>query len=78
MTHLLKMDLGRLLIPRPADSSPFKVRHLIEYVKGIDNLATDIFFDTAQGLWPSLALFIIPRSLKIAEQCGFDSDVDRL
>jgi len=54
------------------------VRDLIKGIKGIGNVGTDIFFDTARGVWPSLAPFIDPRSLKTAEQCGIGGDVDRL
>lgn len=51
---------------------------MIKGIKGIGNVGTDIFFDTAQGVWPSLAPFIDQRSLKTAEQCGLGVDVDHL
>lgn len=51
---------------------------MIKGFKGIGNVGTDIFFDTAQGVWPSLAPFIDPRSLRTADQCGIGGDVERL
>lgn len=69
-------DLNNLI--KRADSSPSKVREMIKGIKGIGNVGTDIFFDTAQAVWPSLAPFIDPRSLKTAVQCGIGDDVDRL
>ena len=51
---------------------------MIKGIKGIGNVGTDIFFDTAQGVWPCLAPFIDPRSLKTAGQCGLETDVARL
>lgn len=51
---------------------------MIKGIKGIGNVGTDIFFDTAQGVWPSLAPFIDPRSLQTAERCGLGSDVDQM
>lgn len=65
-------------IVKRAESSPAKVRNIIKGIKGIGNVGVDIFFDTAQAVWPSLAPFIDPRSLKTAEQCGIGGDVDRL
>ena len=38
----------------------------------------DIFHDTAQHVWPSLAPFIDPRSLKTAEHIGLGDDVNSL
>ena len=61
-----------------ADSSPSKIRDMIKGIKGIGNVGTDIFFDTAQGVWPCLAPFIDPRKLKTAEQCGLGNNVDQM
>ena len=38
----------------------------------------DIFHNTAQYVWPSLAPFIDPRSLKTAEQIGLGNEVNSL
>jgi len=41
-------------------------------------VGADIFFDTAQGVWPCLAPFIDPRSSKTAAAIGIGSDVQVL
>ena len=69
-------DLNNLL--KKADSSPTKVRKLVQEIKGIGKVGTDIFFDAVQGIWPSLAPFIDPRSMETAKRCGLGSDVDAL
>ena len=69
-------DLNNLL--KRADSSPPNVRRLLQEIKGIGRVGTDIFFDSVQGIWPSLAPFIDPRSLETAKICGLGSDVDAL
>lgn len=69
-------DLNNLL--KKADSSPAQVRKLLQEIKGIGKVGTDIFFDAAQGVWPSLAPFIDPRSIETAKQVGLGSDVDAL
>ncbi|KAL8689330.1 MAG: hypothetical protein Q9218_004977 [Villophora microphyllina] len=69
-------DLNKIL--KKADSQPDKVRALLKEIKGIGNVGVDIFCDTAQGIWPSLAPFIDPRSMKTAEQCGLGSDLDAI
>lgn len=78
MAHgsLLDGDLNNIV--KRAESSPAKIRDMIKGIKGIGNVGADIFFDTAQGVWPCLAPFVDPRSLKTAEQCGLGNDVDRL
>lgn len=38
-------------------------------------MGVDIFCDTAQGIWPCLAPFIDPRSMKTAKQCGLGDDL---
>lgn len=69
-------DLNNII--KHAESSPSKVRDMIKGIKGIGNVGSDIFFDTAQAVWPALAPFIDPRSLKTAEQCGIGSNLGRL
>ena len=69
-------DLNNLL--KRADSSPQQIRKLLQEIKGIGNVGTDIFFDTAQGIWPCIAPFIDPRSLKTADQLGFGNDVNSI
>ncbi|KAL2055247.1 hypothetical protein ABVK25_004585 [Lepraria finkii] len=61
-----------------ADSSPVQVRKLIGEIKGIGKVGTDVFFDTAQGVWPILASFIDPRTLDTASNCGLGRDLNSL
>ena len=74
--HIADGDLNNIV--KQSDSSPAKIREKIKGIKGIGNVGTDIFFDTAQGIWPCLAPFIDPRSLKTADQCGLGNDVEQL
>lgn len=69
-------DLNNLL--QKANSSPPAVRKLLQEIKGVGKVGTDIFFDAVQGVWPSLAPFIDPRSMEAAKRCGLGSDVDTL
>ena len=69
-------DLNNLL--KKADFSPSRVRTLLQEIKGIGKMGTDIFFDAAQGVWPSLAPFIDQRSIETAKKCGLGSDVAAL
>lgn len=69
-------DVNNLL--KKADSSPSEIRKLLKEIKGIGNVGIDIFCDTAQQIWPCLAPFIDPRSIKTGQQCGLGEDVDTL
>ncbi|KAI4273020.1 MAG: hypothetical protein LQ337_004916 [Flavoplaca oasis] len=66
-------DLNHLL--SKASSDPTRIRELIKEIKGIGNVGVDIFCNTVQGIWPCLAPFIDPRSMKTAKQCGIGDDV---
>ena len=57
------------------------MRKYLQDIKGIGKVGADIFFDAAQGVWPSLAPlapFIDPRSMETARQCGLGGDVEAL
>ena len=69
-------DLNNLL--ESAESSPVKVRNLLQEIKGIGKVGIDIFFDAAQGVWPVLAPFVDPRSMETAKHCGLGSDVGKM
>ncbi|KAI4089941.1 MAG: hypothetical protein LQ344_005042 [Seirophora lacunosa] len=69
-------DLNNLL--KAADSAPSKIRTRLKEIKGIGNVGLDIFCDTAQQIWPCLAPFLDPRSMKTAQQCGLGDDVDKI
>lgn len=55
-----------------------EVRQKVKKIKGIGNVAVDVFCDTAQGVWHELAPFIDPRSRKTAEGIGLPTDVQEL
>lgn len=73
LSSVLDGDLNNLR--KRADSSPAKIRSLLQEIKGIGKVGTDIFCNVAQAAWPCLAPFIDPRSMQTAEHCGFSSDV---
>lgn len=54
------------------------VRKKIKAVKGLGEVATDVFCDTIQGLWSEIAPFIDPRSAKTAQAIGLPSDASQL
>ncbi|ROW11290.1 hypothetical protein VMCG_00868 [Cytospora schulzeri] len=65
-------DLNNLC--KSEDNSPPKIRKALGGINQLGNVGIDIFFDTAQGVWPCLAPFIDPRSRKTAEAIGIGSD----
>ncbi|KAI4148169.1 MAG: hypothetical protein LQ340_005203 [Diploschistes diacapsis] len=69
-------DLNRLR--DRAGSDPKKIREAIKEVKGIGDVGVNIFFDTAQGLWPCLAPFVDPRSLDTAGKVGVGKSAEEL
>ncbi|GAB7340245.1 hypothetical protein MBLNU457_6709t1 [Dothideomycetes sp. NU457] len=54
------------------------VRARLKDIKGLGNVAVDVFCDTAQGVWPFIAPFLDDRSRKTAEEIGITSDVNEL
>ncbi|KAI1378980.1 hypothetical protein F4677DRAFT_410237 [Hypoxylon crocopeplum] len=65
-------------IPRLASEDPIKIRAELKNIKGLGDVGINIFFDTAQHIWPCLAPYIDPRSLKTAESIGIGGDVHAL
>ncbi|RYP66948.1 hypothetical protein DL771_007522 [Monosporascus sp. 5C6A] len=55
-----------------------KIRAELKRIKGLGDVGIDIFFDTAQHVWPCLAPFLDPRSAKTAEAVGIGSGVQEL
>lgn len=47
-----------------------KTRSLMQEIKGIGDLAVEIFFNNTQSVWPSIAPFVDSRSLKTADEVG--------
>ena len=74
--HQSDGDLNALL--KRADSSPANVRSILQNIKRLGKVGTGIFFDTAQGVWPTPAPFIDPRSMDTAKRCGLGSSLDRM
>jgi len=69
-------DFNNLLLR--AKSSPQKIRSLLKEIKGLGNVGIDIFFGSAQSIWPCLAPFIDSRNMETAKRIGLSSDVKSL
>ncbi|KIW92089.1 uncharacterized protein Z519_07073 [Cladophialophora bantiana CBS 173.52] len=69
-------DLNR--IPRLTSGDRRKIRAELQKIKGIGDVGIDIFFTTAQHLWPCLTPWIDLRSRKTAEHIGLGNDVQTL
>lgn len=69
-------DLNKLR--EVAGDDPQRIRELVKEVKGLGEVGVNIFQDTVQILWPSMAPYIDPRSLDTAEGLGIGRDVDAL
>ncbi|OTA99465.1 hypothetical protein M426DRAFT_67789 [Hypoxylon sp. CI-4A] len=69
-------DLNTIL--RITSEDPVKIRAELEHIKGLGDVGINIFFDTAQHIWPCMASFVDPRSLRTAEGIGFGDDVQSL
>ncbi|KUI58092.1 hypothetical protein VP1G_05384 [Cytospora mali] len=67
-------ELAARTAEESAQDSPLKIRAALKEIKQLGDVGIDIFFDTAQGVWPCLAPFIDPRSKKTAEAIGIGSD----
>ncbi|KAJ5754892.1 hypothetical protein N7533_004435 [Penicillium manginii] len=52
-----------------------KTRPLIKEIKGIGELAVELFFDNVQSVWPSIAPFVDSRSLQTAEEVGIGANM---
>ncbi|RYO93910.1 hypothetical protein DL762_000865 [Monosporascus cannonballus] len=69
-------DLNSIL--KTAGENRTKIRAELKRIKGLGDVGIDIFFDTAQHVWPYLAPFLDPRSAKTAKAVGIGSDVQQL
>ncbi|KAI1492253.1 hypothetical protein F5X96DRAFT_627466 [Biscogniauxia mediterranea] len=80
LTELIKHKYGGDVnaIPGLAGKDPHKIRSELKNVKGLGDVGVDIFFDTVQHVWPCVAPFLDPRSLKTAEEIGIGGDVHAL
>lgn len=68
ITSKYQGDLNNML--KATNSSPAKIRKALKEIKGIGDVGVDIFFDTVQGVWPVLAPFLDPRSVKVVGEIG--------
>lgn len=69
-------DLNSLL--KEANYDREKARGLIKEVKGLGDLAADLFFNSVQSVWPSMAPFVDTRSAQTAEEIGIGTDFDAI
>ncbi|XXH02735.1 hypothetical protein Hte_009120 [Hypoxylon texense] len=65
-------------IPKLASEDPAKIRAELKNIKGLGDVGINIFFDTAQHIWPCISPYIDPRSLKTAEAIGIGGDMQAL
>lgn len=66
MNNLLKQANGQV----------DKAGILLKEVRGLGDLAVEVFFNNAQSVWPSIAPFVDSRSLKTAAEIGVGTDLD--
>lgn len=59
-------DLNNLL--KRAHGQRENTRALVKEIKGVGDLAAELFFGNVQSVWPSIAPFIDSRSLQTAEE----------
>ncbi|KAJ5178022.1 FAD dependent oxidoreductase [Penicillium coprophilum] len=69
-------DLNNLLLDAGCEIN--KVGRLLKEVKGIGDLAVEIFFNSVQSVWPSIAPSVDSRSLKTAAEIGIGTDLDEI
>ncbi|KAJ5120529.1 uncharacterized protein N7515_009917 [Penicillium bovifimosum] len=69
-------DLNNLL--KQANGKPEKVKLLLKEVKGIGDLAAEVFLNNVQSVWPSIAPFIDSRSLKAADEIGIGTNLNQI
>lgn len=47
-------------------------------IRGVGDLAVDLFLDNVQSICPSIAPFLDSRSLKTADEVGIGTDLDAI
>jgi hypothetical protein len=76
MTEPLDGDLNNLL--KMAGDNRGKVMTMMKEIRGVGDLAAELFLDNVQSVWPSMAPFVDSRSLKTAEEIGIGTDVEAM
>jgi hypothetical protein len=66
-------DLNNLL--KQANGDRTEVGIMLREIKGIGDLAVEVFFNNVQSVWPSVAPFIDSRSLNTAAEVGIGTDL---
>lgn len=69
-------DLNNLL--KLADGKIHKARILMKEVRGMGDVAVEVFFNNVQSVWPSIAPCLDSRNLKIADEIGIGTDLDEI
>jgi len=69
-------DLNNLL--KQANGKIDKAGLLLKEIKGMGDLAVEVFFNSAQSVWPSIAPSVDSRSLKTAAEIGIGTDLDEI
>lgn len=69
-------DLNNLLAK--VGNNPSQIRQLIREIKGFGDVATDLFCDDAQAVWPVLAPTTDHRSLNTADEVGIGRDIEAI
>lgn len=69
-------DLNNLV--KLADGKIHKARILMKEVRGMGDLAVEVFFNNVQSIWPSIAPCLDSRSLKTAAEIGIGTDLDEI
>lgn len=63
---------------KETSGSRSEIRSALKQIKGIGDVAVDIFLSSVQSLWPEVAPFIPERSLATAQHIGIGTDVNAL
>jgi hypothetical protein len=67
-------DLNNLL--KQTDCNIDQIKRHMKQIKGMGDLAVELFLDNVQAVWHDVAPFLDSRSLDTAEEVGLGRDVD--
>lgn len=59
---------------KEAGSSREKAEHALKEIKGIGDVAIEIFFTSIQPIWPDIAPWIGPRNMETLHNVGIKTD----
>ncbi|CAI7652652.1 unnamed protein product [Penicillium glandicola] len=69
-------DLNNL--HKKADGKIQKAKILLKDIRGMGDLAVEVFLNNVQSVWPSIAPTLDSRSLKTAAEMGIGTDLDQI